>query len=165
MCLRFVRQRLEREVARCECEICEIWPLLEFPDILRLGSWFMMVHVHLHDFSHSVGMAVMRFSRCASSSWANRWRIPWTVPGLHNSQLDSYDSYEEPVATLLVLTRYWRLNLKPLKKIKAWLDLTGFKRSYSITFTHKVGWNRLDVLAFLIRNLVTVRHCTVAMPT
>ena len=70
-----------------------------------------------------------------------------------HSQLDSYDSYdsyEEPVATLLVLTRYWRLNLKPLKKIKAWLDLTGFKRSYSITFTHKVGWNRLDVLALLI---------------
>ena len=34
---------------------------------------------------------------------------PLNISRATHSQLDSYDSYEEPVATLLVLTRYWRL--------------------------------------------------------
>ena len=85
-----------------------------------------------------------------------------------HSQLDSYeDSYEEPVATLLVLPRYWRLNhlykcsksqatQKDQSMARPWFKW-GSNGRVAAAHSH-ISWNRLDVLAFLIRKLVIVCH-------
>ena len=79
-----------------------------------------------------------------------------------HSQLDSFeDSYEEPVATLLVLPRYWRLNhlykcsksqatQKDQSMARPWFKW-GSNGRVAAAHSH-ISWNRLDVLAFLIAN-------------